>query len=669
MFLGKKKINSFIAITLCGVFLLQLFFPFTRAQAAPLLANYYLAWDLNEKQVQELAKWDLVVVDMENQARNPDMLRRLRQLNPKIKIFAYLSANEIGKDPNEMGNSMRKKLAAGIDPQWYLKDAQGQNMSFWPTNYMLNITPKAATINGFKANKYIAHFVADEVLSTGLWDGVFYDGSWGGVNWFGKNQIDLDGDGVADRDVDEQWRAGMRFLYNETRLASNNKYLVLTNIGSGHKEYRDQIDGFLIETFPEFGWNYTMQVYDYQANGGPKPRFPIINSNSHNTGNQYDYREMRYGLASALMHNGYFSFDHGTNDHTQTWWYDEYGIKLGEPLGSVSPVVSKAKYDEQTVWRREFTNGIALINPSVQSRSVDLGSDYEKINGTQDRSVNNGQITGQVQIGPKDGIVMIRTLQKVNNTVFANGSFLRFFNERGTRSRNGIFAYEDGVDGGASVYRGDLNNDGQEERVVVQGAKIEFFNRDGQSISSDYPYGANYTGGITMAVGRLSANDPLSVIVAPKSGNSLIVYNYIGQKIRADWQPLGAQYQGGFSVALGDITGDGQGEVVVGVGRGRISEVLVFNNKMDTPILRFTPYDKFSGGVSVALADVNGDRTKEIITYPLSGADPIVRTFNGSGKKAAEFRTRGILGSTQATLGAADVNSDGKDEIVLMGAQ
>jgi hypothetical protein len=85
-------------------------------------------------------------------------------------------------------------------------------------------------------------------------------------------------------------------------------------------------------------------------------------------------------------------------------------------------------------------SGTALVNPSGGLRTVDLGSDYEKINGTQDRNVNNGQITNQVQIGPKDGIVMLRTIQKVNNTVFTNGSFLRFFTERGVRSRNGIFA-------------------------------------------------------------------------------------------------------------------------------------------------------------------------------------------------------------------------------------
>lgn len=665
----KQKIGVYTARIVAAVFLIGAVIPAIPVQAAPLLANYYLAWNLDDGTVRELAKWDVVITDMENQVSNPDQLRKLRELNPSIKILAYITSQEImnGIPPG----AMRKKLASGIKDDWYLYDTNRSKMSFWSGTSMLNLTSSCPTYDGYKFNKYLAHFVANEILSSGLWDGVFYDNAWQDVNWFTKGRADINLDGQAEdgRVVDDQWRAGYRFLFNETRRIIDSKYVIVGNTGPGHKHYREELNGVMLETFPEFGWKYGMEVFDYHSNGGPKPRFTIINSNTHNTGNRADYREMRYGLASALLHNGYFSFDHGTNDHTQTWWYDEYGVKLGDPLGLVFSTDNKSKYDESTVWQREFSNGIALVNPSSQIRSVDLGSDFEKINGTQDRNTNNGQIVSRIQIPSRDGIVMMRTLQKVNNATFINGSFMRFFTEKGGRSRNGIFASEEGVSGGSFVYRGDLNGDGQQEKVVIRGAKVEFFNRDGQSISSDYPFGSSYAGGMTMSVGRISSNDPLSVIVAPKSGNTLVVYNYIGQKVRDSWQPLGPQYQGGFSVAIGDTDGDGRGEVVVGVGQGRLGEVLVFDSQMEKAVRRFTPYPKFTGGISVAAADVNGDGKKEIITYPLSGADPIVRTFNGVGTRVAEFRTRGILGSTQVTLGAADVNNDGKDEIVLMGAQ
>jgi hypothetical protein len=661
----------YIASVIAAVFLIGAVIPAIPVQAAPLLANYYLAWNLDDGTVRELAKWDVVITDMENQVSNPDQLRKLRELNPNIKILAYITSQEImnGIPPG----AMRKKLASGIKDDWYLYDTNRSKMSFWSGTSLLNMTPSCPTDGqGYKFNKYLAHFVADQILSSGLWDGVFFDNTWQDVNWFTKGQADINLDGQAEQgsDVDNQWRAGYRFLFNETRRIIDSKYVIVGNTGPGHKQYREELNGVMLETFPEFGWKYSAEVLDYQTNGGPGPRLVMVNSNTKNTGNRSDYREMRFGLTSALMYNDYFSFDYGTSDHTQTWWYDEYSVKLGTPLGTPTSIDnSKTRYDENTVWQREYTNGIALVNPSGGLRTVDLGSDYEKINGTQDRNVNNGQITNQVQIGPKDGIVMLRTIQKVNNTVFTNGSFLRFFTERGVRSRNGIFAFEEGVSGGASVYRGDLNGDGREEKIVVNGSQIQFFNRDGQMTASDYPYGANYTGGINLAVGKLTAGDQPVVMVAPKVGNEIIVYNYIGQKTKTGWYPLGTQYQGGYTVAVGDTDSDGQGEVLVGVGQGRVGEVLVFDTQLTKAIRRFTPYPKFTGGISVAAADVNGDGKKEIITYPLSGTNPIVRTFDGSGKKIGEFQTRGILGSTQGVLGSADVNGDGKDEIVLMSAQ
>jgi hypothetical protein len=642
-------------------------------KASPLLANYYLDWHIDDQKAQELAKWNVVVLDMENQVTSPDALRKMRQLNPKIKIFAYITSEEIRDDAVGGSSVMRKRLAGGIQDNWYLYTTNHTKLSFWPGTSMLNMTPSCPTDNnGYKYNKYLAHFVADQILSSGLWDGVFYDNVWQDVNWFTKGQADANLDGQAEQgsDIDNQWRAGYRFLFNETRRIVDQKYLILGNTGPGFKQYREELNGEMQESFPLFGWKYSMDVFGYQTNGGPGPRINIINANTNNTGNRNDYRGMRYGLASTLMHNGYFSFDFGTNDHTQTWWYDEYDVKLGDPLGIPTAIDNgKTGYDESTVWQREYTNGIALVNPSTVARTVDLGEDYEKINGTQDHNVNNGQITSQVQLDSKDGILLLRTLQKVTNTVFINGSFLRFFNQQGGRVRNGIFASENGVSGGATIYRGDLNNDGNEEKIVVNGSQVQFFNRDGQVIASDYPYGTNYTGGINLAVGRLSAGDPLSVIISPKVGNTIIVYNYFGQKIKDGWQPLGPAYQGGYSVAIGDTDNDGRSEVLVGVGQGRLGEVLVFSNQMEKAIRRFTPYLKFTGGISVATTDINGDGKKEIVTYPLSGTNPVVRTFDGNGKKLGEFQTRGILGSTQGILGSADVNGDGKDEIVLMSAQ
>ena len=49
-------------------------------------------------------------------------------------------------------------------------------------------------VNGIRSNQYLAQFVAQEILATGLWDG-FYDNAWKDVKWFAGDTADLNKDG------------------------------------------------------------------------------------------------------------------------------------------------------------------------------------------------------------------------------------------------------------------------------------------------------------------------------------------------------------------------------------------------------------------------------------------------------------------------------------------
>jgi hypothetical protein len=73
------------------------------SQAAPKLLNLFFNWQIAEDDPAKLAKWDIVVLDMDQQARFPSKLREIKRLNPSIKLLAYVSASEIatirGNDP------------------------------------------------------------------------------------------------------------------------------------------------------------------------------------------------------------------------------------------------------------------------------------------------------------------------------------------------------------------------------------------------------------------------------------------------------------------------------------------------------------------------------------------------------------------------------------------
>jgi Hypothetical glycosyl hydrolase family 15 len=116
-----------------------------------------------------------------------------------------------------------------------------------------------------------------------------------------------------------------------------------------------------------------------------------------------DYRLLRYAYASCLLDDGYFSFTDKSRGYSSVPWFDEYNHKLGKAL-SVPPTAAWS----QGVWRRDFQNGVVLVNPTSETRTVNVESGLRRLAGTQDPAVNSGSAVSQVSIRPKDGIVLRR---------------------------------------------------------------------------------------------------------------------------------------------------------------------------------------------------------------------------------------------------------------------
>jgi hypothetical protein len=127
---NKKKLitKHRVLIFLLTFVFSSVFFPLEKVLAIssdfPKLANYYLSWDMDDAKAIELSKWDLVVLDMEIQLRRPELIRKMRSLNPQIILLAYITPQEIVKDASTSYSVMRKNLASGIYDDWYLKDSK-----------------------------------------------------------------------------------------------------------------------------------------------------------------------------------------------------------------------------------------------------------------------------------------------------------------------------------------------------------------------------------------------------------------------------------------------------------------------------------------------------------------------------------------------------------------
>lgn len=144
------------------------------------------------------------------------------------------------------------------------------------------------------------------------------------------------------------------------------------------------------------------------------------------------------------------------------------------------------------------------------------------------------------------------------------------------------------------------------------------------------PY-AQFTGGASVALGDVDPQTPGREIVTgagPGGGPQVRVLATDG-RVLAQFFAFEKSFKGGVDVATGDIDGDGVEEILVGSGRGRMTEVRVFTMQ-GQQLVALAPYDAgFKGGIHVAAADLNGDGRADIVTGPLHGGGPLIRAFDG----------------------------------------
>lgn len=310
------------------VFLFFIYVAFAFAQY-PKIGNYYLNYDFNESVLDSLAMCDLVVLDHEVGHSRKEMLDSLRARNPHIKIYPYIVTQEINDDALLWSGSLRKSLYEGIQEHWWLKNSNGENVVFWPGTKMLNIGAGTPEKSSIEWNRYFATFVCDSILATGLWDGLYLDNCWHSVRWLDGN-IDVDRDGQPDRPAtaDSLWEVGMQVLLDIIR----DSYPSISIIGNGGYRYGDKINGALFETFPVWGeWFRLMDSYWRLDSSAVASQVNFINSNTENSG-EISFQNMRFGLTSALLGDGYYSYNYGADNHSQNWWFDEYSFDLGAPL-------------------------------------------------------------------------------------------------------------------------------------------------------------------------------------------------------------------------------------------------------------------------------------------------------------------------------------------------
>ncbi len=254
---------------------------------------------------------------------------------------------------------------------YYMRDVNGNKIADWcsaPPRYMLNLTqPQVATFLGNYAYQLLAQ-------SNSAVSGAFFDSFGTSVaqpytDCYGNQvQIDSNGDGIADdpNALNAAWGAGAYLVVSTFRKLAPSAYV------SGH------VDDASANQTAFAAFNGTSLVFDavnvreglmpfgslwnlYQSwqSQSVQPAITMVQSAPPNqiaygygytpitallpaTVNfaQTYYPNMRFGLALALMNDGFFTYDFGdTGDGAPVdWWYDEYDFNLGFPLAPAAQI-------------------------------------------------------------------------------------------------------------------------------------------------------------------------------------------------------------------------------------------------------------------------------------------------------------------------------------------
>ncbi len=341
-------------------------------------------------------------------------VQAIKAKNPQTKVFLYV-----------LGESLRYPVlsnwldfGAKVDKQkWWLYDGGNKVLSdFGKDTYILNITTYAKPdANGLKFSQWFAQYMADTIGNTApAADGIFTDN----VFWKPRRDGDWSGDGKKDSQNDvtiqKAYRAGYAQYVDALRARMPGK-MQLANVadwgqaGATLTEYQNKWEGGVLEGIigknysveNSGGWAAMMAMYRKTMAALAAPKIGMFNMG----GNPTDYRGLRYGLTSCLMDDGYFTYNDLAKSYNGVVWFDEFDAKLGNAT-SKPPTSAWSS----GVYRRDFENGIALVNPKGNgAKDVTLEEDFIAIKGTQDPAVNTGKTVRKVHLEDRDGIILMRT--------------------------------------------------------------------------------------------------------------------------------------------------------------------------------------------------------------------------------------------------------------------
>jgi hypothetical protein len=271
-----------------------------------------------------------------------------------------------------------------------------------------------------------------------------------------------------------------------------------------------------------------------------------------------------------------------------------------------------------------------------------------------------------------------------------DGTEVKAFDVASGKQLSSFFVLEPGVVPGASLAAGDLNGDGKAEIVLGGGPtappfspfangpnqRVAVYRPDGTLIGGFDAYPGLFQGGVRVAFGNVGSDGNRDIVTAPGPGMApevdVFAQDWLATRDRgtrlAHFLAYEPTFRGGVSVAVGPLLSSVPVALIVtGPGPGRPSDIHVYNGAGNL-VSSFRAFeDSYTGGVTVAAGDLNGDGTAEIVVGTLSGT-PRVRAFRADGTPYGPTVTPFAGADRGVEVAVADLRGNGRGAVLAAAA-
>jgi len=359
-----------------------------------------------DEYLEKLSLFDIVAgPNVGSQTAETFFVKRLRELNPDIVLVPYTiyAENECYFEPPHATIDLTYDFYSELPQEWVMKDTHGEAPECvgYPGQLMLNIFDDCPAVGGETYTDAIADHIVENVMASGIWDGVMIDNTIPKVSHFIPNSqnpslIDFDINLNGQRDeppaqISEQTKEAWIGFMERLRAEVGENEIIIGNAGfTPYSCLASYLDGYIFEILldpwfmgrlqpNEGAWRTTLDLYYMTQENTREPHLNILEAAGHpldvsDAPEDRNYLEptaediykQRLGLGTALLGDGFYEYDLYDN-RAVPYWFDEYMVDedgvavedpmckgyLGMPLGDAVELRSL----ETLLWGEGFDGG------------------------------------------------------------------------------------------------------------------------------------------------------------------------------------------------------------------------------------------------------------------------------------------------------------------------